>query len=126
MKSRTSSRWIAVGGLALFAAIAADTLAPVAWQVRLGLHWLIEHFLAYFALTIILCLAWPKPMAVAAVLIPLAVLLEATQALTPDRVPDAATALIDATAVAAAALLADRVIAWRKMAGAGRAAGAKT
>ena len=123
MRSRTSSRW---GGLALFAAIAADTLAPVAWQVRLGLHWLVEHFLAYFALTIILCLAWPKPMAVAAVLIPLAVLLEAMQALTPDRVPDPATALIDATAVAAAALLADRVIAWRKMAGAGRAAGAKT
>ena len=35
----------------LLAAIAVDTLVPVEWQIRLGLHWLIEHFLAYFAVT---------------------------------------------------------------------------
>ena len=42
----------------LLAAIAADTLVPVDWQIRLGLHWLIEHFLAYFVVTFVFCLAW--------------------------------------------------------------------
>ena len=57
---------IALAGVILLAAIAAATLVPVGWQVRLGLHWLVEHFLAYFAVTAIFCLAWPRPMAVAA------------------------------------------------------------
>jgi hypothetical protein len=87
---------------------------PAGWQIRLGLHWLIEHFLAYFAVTPIFCLAWPRPMAVAAVLLPLAILLEAAQGLTPDRTADPATALSAATGVAAAALLADLVLALGK------------
>jgi hypothetical protein len=110
----TTSRWIAVGGAVLLAAIAAATLVPVGWQIRLGLHWLVEHFLAYFAVTAMFCLAWRRPMAVAAVLLPVAVLLETAQGLTPDRTADAATALSAATGVAVAALLADLVIALRK------------
>jgi hypothetical protein len=110
----TTSRWIAVGGAVLLAAIAAATLVPVGWQIRLGLHWLVEHFLAYFAVTAMFCLAWQRPMAVAAVLLPVAVLLETAQGLTPDRTADAATALSAATGVAVAALLADLVIALRK------------
>jgi VanZ family protein len=90
------------------------TLMPAGWQVRLGLHWLVEHFLAYFVVTAIFCLAWPRPMQVAAVLLPLAVLLEAAQGLTPDRTPDPATALIAAAGVALAALLADLVLSLRK------------
>ena len=82
-----------------------------AWQMRLGLHWLVEHFLAYFVLTTMFCLAWHRPMAVAAVLLPVAILLEALQGLTPDRTADAATALSAATGVAVAALLADLAIA---------------
>ena len=70
----------------LLVAIAVATLMPAGWQIRLGLHWLVEHFLAYFAVTSIFCLAWPRPMAVAAVLLPVAVLLETAQGLTPDRV----------------------------------------
>ena len=69
----TTSRWIAAGGVALLAAIAVATLVPAGWQIRLGLHWLVEHFLAYFAVTAIFCLAWPRPMTVAAVLLPVAV-----------------------------------------------------
>ena len=34
--------------------------------MRLGLHWLVEHFLAYFVLTLVFCLATRRPMAVAA------------------------------------------------------------
>ena len=97
----------------LLVAIVADSLVPVDWQVRLGLHWLTEHFLAYFALTSIVCLAWPRPMVVAAWLVPFAVLLEALQGLTANRVPDLPTALFGAAGVASAALLAD-LAWWRK------------
>lgn len=55
-------RWLAIGGAILIAAIAADSLVPVAWQVRAGLT---EHFLAYFAVTVVFCLAFQRPLAVA-------------------------------------------------------------
>ena len=104
------SRWIGIAGAVLLVVIAVATLMPAGWQLRLGLHWLVAHFLAYFAVTSIFCLAWLRPMAVAAVLLPFAVLLELLQGLTPDRVPDLATALSAATGVAVAALLADLVM----------------
>ena len=100
------------------AAILFASLAPVGWQMRFGLHWLVEHFLVFFALTTFACLAWPKPMIVAGVLVPFAVLLEAAQALTPDRTPDLATALSAAAGVSLAALLFDLGLTlhkkWRK------------
>jgi hypothetical protein len=107
----SASKGFALAGGALLAAVVAATLVPAGWQIRLGLHWLIEHFLAYFAVTAIFCLAWPRPMAVAAALLPAAILLEAAQGLTPDRSADPATALSAATGVAAAALIADLVMA---------------
>src|SRR3990170_5056249 len=110
------SRWIALAGAALLVAIAVATLIPAGWQMRLGLHWLVEHFLAYFAVTSIFCLAWPRPMAVAAGLLPAAVLLEALQGLTPDRVADFPTALFAAAGVASAALLADLALTPRQRA----------
>ena len=120
-----SSRLIALAGAALLAASVVASLVPAGWQVRLGLHWLVDHFLAYFAVSALLCLAWPRPMVVAAVLIPFAVLLEALQGLTPDRVPDLATTLSAATGVAVAALLAELAITLRKRAQISAAAGRK-
>jgi VanZ family protein len=110
------SRLFALAGAILLAGIVFATLVPAAWQIRLGLHWLVEHFLAYFTVTTIFCLVWPRPMAVAAVLLPVAVLLETAQALTPDRTADPATALSAATGVAVAALLADLILTLQKMA----------
>ena len=98
----------------LIAAIAADSLVPVAWQVRLGLHWLIEHFLAYFAATAVVCLAWPRPFIVAGALMALACALEALQGLTSDRIPDLPTALSGVAGAMAAALVAALVIRVRK------------
>lgn len=124
MNSASGRRWIAlVLGAALLAAIAIATFVPAGMQIRLGLHWLVEHFLAYFTVTAIFCLAWPRPMTVAAVLVPLAILLETAQGLTPDRVPDAATALFAATGVAVAALLADLIITLRGRGRSGAATG---
>lgn len=108
------SHWIAVAGAALLTAIAAAALVPEAWQVRTGLHWLAEHFLAFFTVTLVFCLAWRRPMAVAVIMLPVAVLIEAAQSFTPDRIPDAATALFAAAGVASAALLADFIISLRK------------
>ncbi|MGH6735191.1 MAG: hypothetical protein ACRECX_03820 [Methyloceanibacter sp.] len=104
--------WLAIAAVVSFIVVAA--LIPVDWQVRLGLHWLIEHFLGFFVLTTLVCFAWPRPMVVAAVLLPFALLVEAAQMMTPDRVADPATALSAAAGVAVAALLADAVLAWRK------------
>ena len=110
----SSSRWLAIAGAAVLVAIAVATLVPAGWQIRLGLHWLVEHFLAYFAVTALFCLAWPRPMVVAGVLLPFAVLLEAMQGLTPDRTADFPTVLFAAAGVASAALVADLVIGLRK------------
>lgn len=110
------SKWLWLLGVALLGSIVIATLVPAGWQVRLGLHWLVEHFLAYFAVTTIFCLAWPRPMQVAAALLALSLLLEAAQGLTQDRTPDPATALSAATGVALAALLADLVLTLRQKA----------
>ncbi len=116
MVSASTSRLVGLAGALLLAAIAAATFVPASWQVRLGLHWLAEHFLAYFALTTLFCVASRRPMAVAAALIPLALVLEALQALTADRVADAVTGLFAAAGVASAALLADLAISLRRRA----------
>jgi len=118
MVSSWTSRLLVFAGVVLLAGIAVATFIPAAWQIRLGLHWLTEHFLAYFAVTLLFCFAWRRPMAVAAVLVPVAVILETLQALTADRTADVVTALFAAAGVASAALLADLVIAWRRKAGA--------
>jgi VanZ family protein len=108
------SRWLAVVSAMLIAAIAADSLVPVAWQVRTGLHWLIEHFLAYFAVTLVLCLALQRPVIVAGGLMAFAAIMEALQGLTTDRIPDLPTAFCGAAGVLAGVLLADLAIGLLK------------
>jgi hypothetical protein len=107
MVSASLSRLTGFAGMALLAAIVVATFVPAAWQVRLGLHWLLEHFLAYFVVTLVFSVATRRPLTVAGVLLPVAVILETLQALTADRVADAVTALFAASGVASAALLAD-------------------
>ena len=122
MVTASLSRLTGFAGVLLLAAVVAATFVPAAWQVRLGLHWLVEHFLAYFVLTLVFCLATRRPMAVAGVLLPVAVLLESLQALTADRVADAVTALFAAAGVASAALLADLAMALGGKAASGKKA----
>ena len=73
--------WRAIGTATLVVIIYCSLfLPPEVRQLRTG-HWAIEHFLAYFVAVSILCLGWPRPFHVAVVLIALAALLEALQAL---------------------------------------------
>ena len=97
------------------AAVVAS-LIPVNLQIRTGLHWQIEHFLAYFVATAIFCLAWPRPFIVAGVMMAFSALLEALQGLTPDRTPDLPTALAAAAGALTAGVLAKLVIRLRKLA----------
>jgi VanZ family protein len=122
---RPFSGWLAIAGAVLLVVIALVALIPEGWQVRTGLHWLAEHFLAFFSVTLVFCLAWRRPMRVAAAMLPLALAIETLQALTPDRTADPATALMAAAGVATAALFADLVITLRGR-GAAAAPGRKT
>jgi VanZ family protein len=106
MASTGLSKWLAFGGAILIAAIAADSLVPVAWQVRTGLHWLTEHFLAYLAVTSIFCLSVQRPVIVAGVIMTLAALMEGLQGFTADRIPDLLTWLAGAAGALAGPLLA--------------------
>jgi hypothetical protein len=104
-------RWTAAA--ALLAAIVVASLIPASMQLRTGLNWLTEHFLLYFIVTTIFCLAWPRPLVVGGVLAIFAGLLEALQGLTPDRTPDLATAAAAIGGIFSAALLFAAVTAWK-------------
>jgi hypothetical protein len=75
--------------------------------------WKTEHFLGFFAVTFIACLAWPRPLIVGLALMATAGLLEVLQGLTPDRVPDFPTALSGAAGSLLASAAA-QAIAWTR------------
>jgi hypothetical protein len=104
-------RWIGVCGVV--ALITVTSLMPAKWQLLRTGHWQVEHFLAYFAATSIVCLAWGRSSMAVGLLILFAALLEVLQGLTSDRVPDLPTALSGAGGVLAAALLAEFIIRVR-------------
>lgn len=109
-KLTKSSAVIALGVL-LFAA-----LGPADWQWRTGLGFQVDHFIALFAITSIVCLAWPRPFVVGGALAVASALLEGLQVLTPDRVANLEAAVYGSTGAMAAALLFAffiRVRKWR-------------
>ncbi len=90
-------------------------LGPEKWQPRSGLGWEIDHFAGYFVITLMFCLAWPRPFIVGGALVAFAALLEASQALTSDRHTNLMAALYSAAGVLAAVLLAYLFIrAWTR------------
>jgi VanZ family protein len=89
-------------------------LGPANWTPRTPLGWQIDHFLGYFAITLLVCVAWPRPLVVGGVLMTASVLLEGLQPFTPDRTANLVAALCGAGGVLAAAVVAELVIrAWR-------------
>jgi hypothetical protein len=100
--------------VAAIGAILFATLGPADWQFRTGLGWKTEHVLAYFVVTSIVCLVWPRPFVVGPAIMVASPLLEALQALTPDRHANFLAGLCGAGGALAAALLAELFIrAWR-------------
>ena len=113
--SNPSLKWIRLCGvMALAAIIFASVMLPTNWeQLRTG-HWAVEHFLAYFVATSILCLGWRRPFVIAAALATIvAPLLEALQGLTPNHSANLLSAISGAGGALTAALLAKLIIRVR-------------
>ena len=103
-----------VCSVAILALLVIGALGPASWTPRTALGWQIDHFLGYFAITLLVCLAWPRPLLVGGVLVAAAFLLEGLQAFSPGRSANLVAALCSAGGVLAAALVAELFIrAWR-------------
>jgi VanZ family protein len=99
---------IKVGGVALLVLLLVfAALGPAKLQLRTGLGWRFDHVAGYFGFTVMFCMAWARPVVVGGALIATAMLLEALQALTPDRCCDLEAALLSAGGALAGALVAD-------------------
>ena len=110
----TFQRMLRVFSVAALAVLTFVALGPANWQPRSGIGWQIDHFVGYFAFTVMFCIAWPQPLVVGAALAAFAVLLEGLQAFMPDRSSYYMAAIYSAAGVASAALLAELFIRTRK------------
>ena len=99
-----------VCSVAILVLLVIGALGPASWTPRTALGWQIDHFLGYFAITLLVCLAWPRPLLVGGVLVAAAFLLEGLQAFSPGRSADLVAALCSAGGVLAAALVAELFI----------------
>jgi VanZ family protein len=89
-------------------------LGPAKWAPRTELGWQFDHFIGYFGITLFFCLAWPRPFVIGGAFMAIAALLEALQALTPDRTAYLPAVMYGAAGALAAALVAELFIrAWR-------------
>jgi VanZ family protein len=85
-----------LGGVAAFVLLAVLALGPSKMVPRSGLGWEFDHFFGYFALTLMFCVVWPRPLVIGVAFVVLAALLEGLQAFTPDRTPDLDSVLFSA------------------------------
>jgi VanZ family protein len=106
MKSRFRTGAKVCSG-AVMVLLVIGALGPESWTPRTALGWQIDHFVGYFVITLLVCLAWPRPFLVGGLLVATALLLESLQALTPDRSANLIAALCGAGGVVAAAVVAE-------------------
>ena len=99
-----------IGSVAIMVLLVIGALGPANWTPRTALGWRIDHFLGYFAITLFVCSAWPRPFVVGGVFMAAAALLEGLQAFSPDRSANLEAALCGAGGVLAAALIAELFI----------------
>lgn len=85
-------------------------LGPEKWIPRSSFGWRVDHFFGYFALALMFCFVWRRPVLAGSALMAVAMLLEALQAFTADRHADVYAAIISAGGAMAAILPADFLI----------------
>src|SRR6478752_5986766 len=103
-----SAKFIRIGGAAALGLLLLyAALGPAAWQVRTGLGWQFDHVIGYFGVAVLFTLTWRRPVAVGGILTASAMLLEALQALTPDRHCDLEAALYGVAGALAGAVVAE-------------------
>jgi VanZ family protein len=123
MGSRMSRKsMIKVGGVTVLVLLLLFcALGPAKWQYRTGLGWRIDHIVGYFGFTLMFWLAWRRrPFVLGGALTGAAMLLEALQALTPDRHCDFEGALYGVAGALAAALCADLFTRTHRLLSGGR------
>ena len=111
MTIKVVAKFFSVAAIILVVFVA---LGPANWALRTELGWQIDHFLGWFAITSLVCFAWPRPFVVGGTLMAFATLLEGLQAFTPDRSANLVSAVCGAGGALAAALLAELVIRARR------------
>jgi VanZ family protein len=114
VKARLATRIFSV---AVLAAVVITALGPAKWQPRTMLGWEIDHFIGYFWITFLVCLAWPRPWLVSFTMITFALILEGLQALTPDRSPNLLAVFYSACGIIVASLLVRILMRgrWREL-----------
>jgi hypothetical protein len=58
--------FVKLSSVAVLILLVIMALGPETWQPRSSLGWEFDHFAGYFAITIFVCLAWPRPLVVGA------------------------------------------------------------
>ena len=111
MTIKLMAKFCSVAAIALLVAVA---LGPADWSPRSGLGFQFDHFAGYFALTLLVCFAWPRPFVVGPALMAFGALLEGLQAFTPDHSSNLVAAICGAGGALAAALLAELFIRVRR------------
>jgi VanZ family protein len=111
MTIKAVAKFCSVAAIALLVVAA---LGPADWAPRTPLGWQFDHFAGYFAITALVCFAWPRPFVVGVALITFAALLEGLQVFTPDRSSNLVAVFCSIGGVLAAALLAELFIRARK------------
>jgi VanZ family protein len=96
--------------VAIVILLVIGALGPASWTPRTALGWQFDHFIGYFAITLLVCFAWPRPFLVGGIVIAAAFLLEGLQAFSPGRSANLAAAICSAGGVLAAALVAELFI----------------
>ena len=100
--------------IAILGIITFVGLGPARWQPRSGFGWELDHFVGYFVITAVCCLAWPRPLLVGGILVAFAVLLEGLQALMPDRSSYWLAAVYSAAGVVTGAVITDLFLRARR------------
>lgn len=100
--------------IAPLAFVVITGLGPPSWQLRTSLGWEIDHLVGYFAITLLVLLAWPRPFVVGGSLMVFAMLLETLQGLTPNRSPNLMAAVYGVVGVLVTALVVELFIRIRR------------
>ena len=111
MTIKAAAKFCSVAVMVLVVFVA---LGPANWAPRTALGWQFDHFAGYFAITSLVCFAWPRPLMVGGALMAFAALLEGLQAFTPDRSSNLEAAICGAGGALAAAQLAELFIRIRR------------
>jgi hypothetical protein len=76
-----------LSSVVIFFLLVFAALGPARWMPRSGLGWQIDHFVGYFALTLMFCFVWRRPFLLGGGIMAVAMSLEGLQPLRQIDMP---------------------------------------